>query len=349
MILNKLSDSNFDNLLIEFIENINQVDNENYENIMKAFYLKIMSEINFVKMYLKFLKFIGYLYNKVMNYDLSHFISIVETKFYVDYKQQPINAEDKYNFLVDMDGETKRINNMMIIKNLVELNILSSTILNSCDNIIINQTTFLPDIYHWFNSRELTSSQTNKIKGILSTNITPRDKILLENLLNKKESTVIKTVNQSESIPLVKSKPDTEVKKPVVEKTNTMKLEIDNIIDEYILIKSVDDVKYFIDNRCLDAITKNKFCENLIDKYFLVTLEESNDILELIKQLIKSHTLFKSNLSRGLLCINNNWKDKSIDYVKPIRRMKSLLATMKNIGITKGLEQLIEFYLTPDN
>ena len=140
----------------------------------------------------------------------------------------------------------------------------------------------------------------------------------------------------------MKDKPNNEVK-------NTMKLEIDNIIDEYTLIKSVDDIKYFIDNRCLDAIAKNRFCENLIDKYFLVTLEESNDILELIKQLIKSHTLFKSNLSRGLLYINTNWKEKSIDYVKPIRRMKSLLSTMKNIGITKGIEQLIDFYLTSDN
>jgi hypothetical protein len=78
-------------------------------------------------------------------------------------------------------------------------------------------------------------------------------------------------------------------------------------------------------------------------------LEETNDIIELIKQLIKSHILFKSNISRGLTFINNNWKEKSVDYTKPIRRMKTLLSTLKNIGITKGLEQLIDFYLSADN
>ena len=40
MILNKLSESNIDILVKEFVENINQVDNDGYEEIMKAFYLK---------------------------------------------------------------------------------------------------------------------------------------------------------------------------------------------------------------------------------------------------------------------------------------------------------------------
>jgi hypothetical protein len=335
LILNKLSDSNMDNLVVEFIENINQVDSENYDNIMKAFYIKIMSEINFCKLYLKFLKTINFLYQKVMNYNLSYFISMIQTKFCFDYMQKPINIE-KFNFIVEMEGETKRINNNIIIKNLVDIELLSKDLIKYCDNIILNQITCLPDIYHWFNSknRELTHNELNKIKNILLTkNITPRDKILLENLSHKKE--IIENDKKEEVV--------------IIEKTNTIKLEIDNIIDEYILLKSVDDVKFFIENRCLDAITKNKFCEQLIDKYFLVSLEETNDIIELIKQLIKSHILFKSNISRGLTFINNNWKEKSVDYTKPIRRMKTLLSTLKSIGITKGLEQIIDFYLSADN
>ena len=42
--------------------------------------------------------------------------------------------------------------------------------------------------------------------------------------------------------------------------------------------------------------------------------------------------------------INNNWKDISIDYNKPIEKMKLLLTTLKNIGITKGLEFLLDLY-----
>jgi len=333
LILNKLSESNIDNLVIEFLENINQVSQEHFEDIQKAIYFKTMSEINFVKIYLKFLKVIGYLYNKVQSYDLSFFISIVEMKFNIDYKQQPI-SNDKYNFLIELDGETKRINNMILIKNLVELNFISNKLIPVCDKIILNQTTYLPDIYHWFNSKnkELDKNEISIIKAMIPTISTPRDKILLENLINK--------VNTPQ--PVVK-----EVEREHVV-GDTMKLETDNIIDEYVLIKSIDDIKHFIETRCLDAIAKNKFCEQLVDKYFLVSLESSQDIIELIKSLIKSHTLFKSNLSRGLIMLNNNWKDKSIDYNKPIMRMKTLLSMMKSIGITKGLESLLEYYLSTE-
>jgi hypothetical protein len=334
LILNKLSESNIDNLVIEFIENINQVSLENFEDIQRTFYFKIMSEINFVKIYLKFLKIIGYLYNKVQSYDLSFFISIVEYKFNIDYMQVPINSEDKYNFLIEMEGETKRINNMTLIKNLVDINIISDKLLSICDKIILNQKIYLPDIYHWFNSknRELNKNEIDVIKSILTSINTPRDKILLENLINKVTT----------SQPVVK-----EVEREHIV-GDTLKLETENIIEEYVLIKSFDDIKHFIDTRCLDAIAKNKFCEQLVDKYFLVNIESSQDIIDLIKQLIKSHTLFKSNLSRGLIMLNNNWKDKSIDYNKPIMRMKTLLIMMKSIGITKGLESLIEYYLSTE-
>jgi hypothetical protein len=333
LILNKLSESNIDNLIIEFIENINQVSLENFEDIQKAFYFKTISEINFVKIYLKFFKVISYLYSKVQSYDLSFFISIVETKFNIDYMQQPINS-DKYTFLIEMEGETKRMNNMILIKNLVDLNFCSDKLIHLCDKVILNQTTYLPDIYHWFNSKnkELTKNEIDVIKSILNSINTPRDKILLENLINK-----VKTTQSA-----VK-----EVEREIVV-GDTIKLETENIIDEYVLIKSFDDIKHFIDTRCVDAIAKNKFCEQLIDKYFLVNIESSHDIIELIKSLIKSHTLFKSNLSRGLIMLNNNWKDRSIDYNKPIMRMKTLLSMMKSIGITKGLESLIEYYLSSE-
>ena len=73
LILNKLSEKNIDNLVIEFIENINQISIETFDEILKTFYLKIISEINFITVYLNFLKIIGLIYNKVQNYNLSYF------------------------------------------------------------------------------------------------------------------------------------------------------------------------------------------------------------------------------------------------------------------------------------
>jgi hypothetical protein len=333
LILNKLSESNIDNLVIEFLENINQIELEEYEEIQKTIYLKIISEINFFKIYLQFLKTIGYLYNKVQNYDLSFFYSIMEVKFKLDYLSYTVPS--KFIFVNELEGETKRINNLILIKNFIDTKFISQDLIKECDNIIINQTKFLPDIYYWFNSksRQLLEDEVKIIKKLLTKDILQREKVLLESLVSKPSTIINKpTVKQINNVV------------PEVIKTNTIVLECDNIIEEYILIKSLDDIKYFISNRCIDAISKNKFCEQLVDKYFKGNKEVANDIIDLIKVLIKSQTLFKSNLSRGLLIIYNNWKDKMIDYNKPTDKMKTLLLTLKNIGITKGLESLLDSY-----
>ena len=333
LILNKLSESNIESLITEFLDNINQVDLENFEEIQKAFYLKIISEINFIKIYLQFLIVIGFLYNKVQNYDLLYFYNMIETKFKSDYLDRRIEDE-KYSFINELEGEGKRINNLTLIKYFIENKFVNSTLIDSCDSIIINQVKYLPDIYYWFNSRnrDLTADESTIIKNYLTnSSILQREKVLLESLINKN---MVK-----------KDIPDTikKVIKPI-NNTDTLKLECDNIIEEYILLKSYDDVSFFIEKRCVDAISKNKFCEQLIDKYFLSNKENAVEIIELIKQLIKSQVLFKSNLSRGLLLINNNWKERSIDYSKSSEKMKTFLTTLKSIGITKGLEHLLDLY-----
>jgi hypothetical protein len=326
LILNKLSESNMDLLIIEFLENINQVDEENFIEIQKAFYIKIISEINFIKIYFQFFKILSSIYFKIQNYDISYLISICETKFKVDYMNYDL--PDNYSFLIE-SNEMKRINNLILIKHLVDNKIMSDKLMEECDNVILNQLCYLPDIYYWLNNknRELTKEESEKIKLLLKTkNIVPREKVLLESLLNKShvKNNMIKQ--------------DTNIN------NDTLKLEFENIIDEYVLMKSIDDIKFFINNRCHDAIAKNKFCEQLINKFFILNKEGANDIIELCKNLIKAQILFKSNLSRGLLMINNNWKDISIDYNKPIEKMKLLLTTLKNIGITKGLEFLLDLY-----
>jgi hypothetical protein len=357
LILNKLSESNIDSLIIEFIQNINQIDQETFEEVQKTFYLKIIGEINFIKIYLQFLKILGFLYQKVQGYNLSFFYSMVESKFKLDYSDFNIEANSKFDFINEQDGESKRINNLILIKHLVENKMLNSSIYDFCDNIIIEQNIFLPDIYHWFSSktRDLTLEEINKINILLKKEgISSRETVLLENLINRKNKPVVSEQNQ---VPV--SKPQIHapviVKKLQNQQTNiekesekmkidTLQLECENIIEEYLIVKSIDDIKYFIETRCVDAISKNKFSEYIINKYFIGNKECAGEIIELMKQLIKLHILFKSNLSRGLLLVHNNWKEKSIDYNKPTDKMKTILTTLKNIGITKGIEFLLDQY-----
>ena len=365
LILNKLSEKNIDNLVIEFIENINQVSSDIFNEIQKTIYLKIMSEINFINIYIEFLKIIGYLYNNVQGYTLSYFYNIVETKFNFDYTNFEIDPNNNLSFIIDINGETNRINNLIIINSMVKYNFLSININNYCDEIILDQKLFLSDIYYWFNSknRKLLTSEVIKIKEILNKKeIAPRDMILLKNILqdNDKTSTdnipvintpvintpVINTsvINTKVISTNQKDKINDLQKDKKNNQTNTINLECNHIIDEYLLFKSMDDLKYFIDIRCTDTINKNKFCENLINKFFIANKEKSEDFIQLIKQLVKLRVLFKSNFSRGLLLIHNNWDEFSIDYDNSTQKIKLLLSTLKSIGITKGLEDLLQKY-----
>lgn len=319
LILNKLSESNIDNLLIEFLENINQINEDEYIELQQTFYTKIVTEINFIKIYLQFLRILSHIYNKVQKYNLSEFIGLVEKKFKTDYLGN-----------IDLtSNEQRRINNLQLIKSLVESKILSEKVLIECDKIMLNQTNYYTDIYYWFimRERELSINEINKIKDILKLNISSREKVLLDNLINKKDKEI--TIINVKDIKI---------------NNNTLQLEVDNIIDEYLLLKSLDEIRHFIESRCTDAITKNKFSECLIDKYFIESKDGSNEIIELMKLLTKNQILFKSNLSRGLLLIYGNWKDKVIDYQKGNDKMKNLLLVLKGMGITKGIEHILENY-----
>jgi hypothetical protein len=185
LILNKLSESNIDALVIEFIDNIGQIDINEYNELLKAFYLKMISEINFIKTYIEFFRIITGLYQQVQQYNISYFISIVETKFKLDYCNKS-NEDSLFDFINSLD-ETKtdsnRINNIILIKNLVEYKILSEKIYEYCDNIIINQSFHLADIYNWFNIRnkKLNQSEINIIKKhLLKPNLESRKYNIIE-------------------------------------------------------------------------------------------------------------------------------------------------------------------------
>ena len=117
--------------------------------------------------------------------------------------------------------------------------------------------------------------------------------------------------------------------------TNT--IELDNILEEYFFINNSESLENYIETNCIDAITKNKFCEYLIDKYFKLSNDEYKKIIILFKFLIKNKILFKSNLSRGLL---NIYPIKNMS----LGRIKNLLLFLKSQGITKGLESLLTKY-----
>jgi hypothetical protein len=102
LILNKLSENNLSSLLIEFFQNIKIVNLDDFNEVIKTIYIKMLTEIKFLKLYLEFFKNIIGTYKHVYSYNISYFYDLLEYKFNFDYN----NLEDiNMDFLKDYDAE----------------------------------------------------------------------------------------------------------------------------------------------------------------------------------------------------------------------------------------------------
>jgi len=336
LILNKLSENNFENLLVEFIESMGKISEDDYNVIQKTFYLKMQSDISFVKIYVDFFNIISKLYNELFNLQPIFFINILEAK--VNYDYMKCELTDVFSFLKEQDDiispETKRINHMIIIKNMIEHKKLNQSFVDYFDKLILNQNIYYSDIYYWFQNNSLTSCMKQTIKSIILNNALPlRDKVLLDNLLlsETKEPSNMTSVTTT-----VKETKDNNIS------IDTLEIESFNIIDEFLHMNSYNDVKKFIDTRCKDAISKNNFCKYILFKYF----ESSNDmsiiLLDFIDNLINKQYLFKNNFNKGLLSIYEDWDDISLDFNNTDNKMNKLLNNFKTINNTKNLEHIFK-------
>ena len=186
LILNKLSENTINGLITEFINNIGKINIEQYEDVQKTFYLKIINENKFIDIYLQFLKIIDYLYSNVQQYTLEYFFNIIEAKFKFDYNIDNIKLIDKYDFINTLENnEIIRSNNLLIIRKLYKNNFIEKELIDYCDTIILNNEIYIIDIYHWFNDEILNDTIIFELKNILKTKkIILRDRTLLEKLLN---------------------------------------------------------------------------------------------------------------------------------------------------------------------
>lgn len=341
LILNKLSELNMNNLLVEFVETIGKIKEEEFNDIQKAFYQKMQSDISFIKIYIDFYKLITQVYILQFNYSNKYMINIIESKFLYDYYD--IEYTEKFNFLMEYEdennfiiSENKRINHLIIIKNMIYSNILNNNLENIITEKLLEQKKYYADIYYWLQNKTLDDTIKLSIKNIILNNTLPlREKVLLDNLIIDTKNIEVKGV--------VKSLVTPQIKEQNIN-SDTLAIESENIIEEYLFMESIDEVKIFIDSRCKDAISKNKFSQYLFNKYFESNIESTTKILDFIKMLVKKQILFKSNLSRGLLLLNNNWKELVDDFNNPDKKMKELLISLKNLGITKNLENLLQSY-----
>lgn len=333
LILNKISENNIDCLVIEFIKIISFISENEYKIFFELLYKKIVNEIQFVEYYLNFFEILIICYKNKMDYYPEYFFNLIEEKINNYY----LNKIDKTN-----DKEIIRKNTLILIKKLIDRNILDSNLLILLNSLILNQNRYIPDIFYWFENKSLSSSEKNKIKNKENLNLSFREKVFINNLLYKNLNETIDIQNN------VKYKKKMGVKKVIKEieindnknSIETFKIETQNIINEYVYLKLLEEVSEYIKKECINTNSKNIFCKLALELFFDLKFNETLTILNLFENLIKKKILFKSNLSRGLLYLIKEKKGKLLDDI----RLKSFLLFLKNLGITKGLEFLLKKY-----
>lgn len=317
LILNKVSNDNIDNLVTEFLQNINITNNDEYNLIQTIFYKKLVKEINMIDNYfLFFMKIFSIIHYNLM-LTPTYFINLIESKILFDYKD--IDLDESIDFLKNYSDELYRVNNLKILKYFIYKQFLSVKVKNDINKILLEQNKYIPDIAFWFNKDEL-----EEIKDIIINKVnlcnSIRDKILLENLLE----------NYTEEIKI-------DIKMdPIKDDSDEFSNLVENIMEEYFYLESNEEIKEFIINECINAEQKNIFCAVSIKYYF--TNENNELIIKLFNYLIKNKIIFKSNLSRGLiLYISNN-------EISNLSKIKKLLLFLKNNNITKNIEHIFKKY-----
>lgn len=328
LILNKVSELNINNLTIEYLKNIELENESEFIDIQIEFYKKMIKDIDLLEYYYLFMINIFSIVKSKYNFLPEIFVNILKDKILDDYTSNSLIKEGNC-FLQDYTKEIFRVNNLEIVKFLISKKFFSNEILDIVSNYLLNQDKHIPDIYYWFNNLSISTNHKEKIKEKISNEKNMRNQILLEKIIEGKNECVNK-------IKLEKDINNIEDNKEIEE--DTLIIQIKNIIEEYIYLKSVEEVIEFIKDECKSPIHKNLFCKIIFYYFFNSCQQNENDFIKLLDILIKKKILFKSNLSRGLIIFSNDFN------INNSNKIKLLLLYLKSNNITKHIEYIFKKY-----
>jgi hypothetical protein len=327
LILNKVSENNIDNLIIEFLCNIN-IENENdFEIIQRETYIKLLKDIKFIDNFLNFLvKIFKIVYYK-FNFLPTYFYNLIDDKLKYDYSENYL-LEDSNLFIEELSDEVNRESNLILIYNLNKYNFFTRNISEDVSSILLLQNRYIPDIYYWYKLLKLELNQYTKTileNKINENKISIREEILIQSLI---DGIYINNENNIESNIDCNLNEEVTSNNKNNDKNKLFLIELENIIDEYIYLKDNEEIIEFLKTNCNSFDQKNLVCMNLIKCFF-----KNTDIewFNLFNILISKKYIFKSNMSKGLILFikDNNTNNK--------QKMKEFLIFLKQKNITKNI------------
>ena len=330
LILNKVSELNINNLTIEYLKNIELENESDFIDIQIEFYKKMIKDIDLLEYYYLFMINIFSIVKSKYNFQPDFFINILKDKILDDYTSNH-SIKEENSFIQDYTKEILRVNNLEIIKFLISKKFFNNELSDVVSNYLLNQNQnkHIPDIYYWFNNLSISNSERKNIQKKSSNEKNMRNKILLEKLIEG-ENNCIKKIKLDKNISNIEDNKEIE--------EDTLIIQIKNIIEEYIYLKSVEEVFEFIKDECKSPIHKNLFCKIIFYYFFNSCQQNENYFIKLLDILIKKRILFKSNLSRGLITFSNEFN------INNSNKIKLLLLYLKSNNITKNIEYMFKKY-----
>ena len=330
MIMNKISHNNINELIKEYLSTISIINEEQYNVIQNEILLKLIKDITFINNYVPFIILLFGIEKIRLSIYPVYFINKINQIILYHYTDKII-----LNPVTDRDSESDRMSCLMIVKKLIEYNILNKELYQYISNLLLNQNIFKVDIFYWFNDKldmiDFNKEKINENILYCQKNNMHREQLMIESLF----TTSITPPILIESNTSVTSPVPHNIKK----KDDKIFTSINNIIEEYLFLEYADEIINFMNLECKDVNSKNIFCKELLK--FLIESNKTDLLLDLFNTLIQKKLLFKSNLSKSLLL----YLDDNINHnINQNYNIEKFLNFLKNNNITKNIEHVFKKY-----
>lgn len=284
IILNKLSDSNYQTILIDEINK----KNINISNIFKLVNLllnKIENEGKFGECYSNFV------------IDLDRIIS----KSNDNFKLYNMIAE-RFDNILNSNNEFKKENFYSFVKMLIEKGYYYKSLVNNIMTIILAKKNNYYDIYLWLE---------------LNKNLQKKNVKLINDMINKlSEINNIRLSTLFENL-LKNNKPKKKKKTSI--KVDKVKVKCENIVKEFVLLEDIEEVKFFIeDNKKTNNI--HEYLEDVVLNEIMIVEDEDFDKL---LNLVKNSSVFNNNKIKNKINKLQN-DEIYLDFKERIKVLKAI-------------------------
>lgn len=285
IILNKLSDSNYQTILIDEINKKN-INISNVFNLVNLLLNKIENEGKFGECYSNFVIDLDRIINKSSNNEFKLYNMIAE----------------RFNNILNSNNELKKENFYSFIKMLVEKGYYYKSLVNNIMTMILAKKNNYYDIYLWLE---------------LNKNLQKKNRQLINDTINElSENNNIRLLTLFENL-LKNNKP--MKKKKVSVKIDKVKVKCENIIKEFILLEDIEEVKFFIkENKKTNNL--HDYLEDVVLNEIMIVEDEDFDKL---LNLVKNSTVFNNNKIKNK--INKLQNDEIyLDFKERIKVLKAI-------------------------